>query len=140
MAEIEVKFDVTDLGRQIRRFEDKTRNLPMDLVGTMLLGAVEEMFETEGAAGTQGAWRPFETTTLQRHPRRIGGMLLQDTGATANVQIKEVAGHSVSLESPPDYAGWHLIGTGNMVQRDFFAIKFGKLFEAVGDELMQEYT
>lgn len=140
MDGVEVKFDVTQLTRAVRRYEQRTKNLPMDLMGQLLINATEEMFETEGAAGEQGAWRPLQESTLKRNPRRAGGRILQATGATANIQVKEVSEYSVTIESPTDYAAWHLDGTDVMPARDFFAFRFGKVLEAMGDLALQEYA
>ena len=137
--EVQVGVDTSDLKRAIHRYEDRTRNLPMDLVGQMLVNASDEMFETEGGAGTDGPWTPLAESTLQRHPRRRGGQILQDTGATANVQIDEISEFSVTITSPTGWSGFHTDGTRYMPKRDFFAFDFGKVLDAVGDEVLQEF-
>lgn len=138
--DVKVDVDTSALERSIRRFEGRVKNLPMDVVGQLLVNAAEEMFETEGAAGTDGAWRPLMETTIRRHPRRAGGQILQDTGATANIQIGEVSAFDVTIVSPTGYAGFHLDGTEYMVKRDFFAFNYASVLDEVGDELLQEFS
>ncbi len=139
MAEIEITLDVTSLNRALRRYQVKTQNLPMDSFANLLLQEAEEMFASEGASGAEGAWRPLSPVTFKRNPRRIGGMILQATGATANIQVKEIAAFSVTVESPTAYAHFHLSGTDAMPRRDFFAFKFPKLLDAMADLVLQEY-
>lgn len=139
MSEVDVDIDTRELRQALRRYEDKTRNLPMDLVGQMLVNAADEMFETEGAAGSKGAWTPLAETTLKRHPRRRGGMILQDTGATAQVQVDEVSQFSVTIISPTGYSGFHIDGTRYMPERDFYAFRFDKVLDDIGDEVLEEY-
>lgn len=134
----DITFDTADLERVLRRYEMKAKNLPMDLVGQMLVNAAEEMFETEGAAGSKGTWQPLSEQTILRRPNRAGGQLLQDTGQTANIQVIGVSGHSVAVGSPTAWSGWHLTGTQHMPERDFFAFRFDRLLDDIGDLLLQE--
>lgn len=140
MDEVNVQVDVSDLNRAIHRYEDRTKNLPMDLVGQMLVNAADEMFDTEGAAGTDGPWTPLAESTLKRYPRRVGGQILQDTGATAAVQVDEIQEFSVTITSPTGWSGFHIDGTRYMPKRDFFAFDFGKVLDDVGDEVLQEFS
>lgn len=140
MAEIDIKVDSGDLGRAIHAMSNRVKNIPMDLLGQMLVNAVDEMFETEGAAGTAGQWKPLRESTIARNPRRAGGQILQATGAMANIQVKEVSEYSVTVESPTAYAAWHLSGTKDMVARDFFALQFDKVLGEMGDLVLQEFA
>lgn len=139
MSEVIVDFNMEQLTRTLRRFQTKTTNQPMDLLGQLVVNAVDEMFETEGEAGTDGGWDPLKDSTIMRSPRRSGGSILQDTGAMAAVQVTEVSGFSVTVGSAAAYSRFHLEGTKTMVKRDFFALNFPKLLDAMADLALQEY-
>ena len=66
-------------------------------------------------------------------------MLLQDTGATANIQVFAVEPQAVVIGSPTQQAPFFLRGTRNMVARDFFALNFPKVLDALGDLALQEF-
>lgn len=136
---MEVRFDMSGLNQALHRYENKTKNLPMDLLGQLLVNEADEMFETQGASGADGVWQPMSPTTIARNPRRAGGQLLQATGATANIQVDEVSGFSVQIVSPTGYSGFHIDGTENMPQRDFFAFRFSSVLDNLGDLALQEY-
>ena len=139
MADVEVRFDMTGMRQAIRRYETKTQNIPMDLMGQLMVSEADNMFETEGAAGSEGAWAPLMPSTIARSPRRAGGKILQDTGATANIQVGEISGFSVTVLSPTGYSGFLAGGTENMVRRDFFAFTFSNVLDAMGDLVLQEF-
>ncbi len=137
--EVNVVFDMSGLNRAVRRYERKTKNLPMDLMGQLLANETDEMFQTEGAAGTEGKWAPLLESTIRRHPRRAGGQILQATGATANIQVEEVSNWAVTVGSPTGYSGFLADGTKNMEARDFFALNFPEVLDAMGDLALQEF-
>ncbi len=139
MAEIQVTFDTAELELLIKqRFGDKIKNLPWQQFGTFMLGAVDEMFETSGAAGTDGEWTPLAASTIERRPDRAGGQILEDTGAMAAIQIFDIGEDSVTIGSNPRYAKYHLDGTSNMDKRDFFALNFAVVLDDLADLAMQE--
>ncbi len=133
-----IEFDMTDLVRKLKGKAKRIENYPMQSVGALLMEETDSMFDTEGAAGVDGPWRPLAESTLEAHPRRRGGMILQDTGAMANVQITKVGDFSVTIASPTGYAGFHITGTSIMPKRDFFALNFAKVLDRVGDDILQE--
>jgi phage gpG-like protein len=135
---VDIRLDVDELVARLNRMEAASMNLPMDAFATITLGYVEEMFQTQGAVGTQGEWDPLLLSTLQRHPRRVGGMILQDTGAMANVQVMDVQEQSFVVKSPKDYARWHIRGTRHMARRDFFALNFTDLLNEMSDFVFEE--
>lgn len=139
MAEVEVRFDMSGMNQAIRRYEDKTKNLPLDLLAQLLVNETDKMFETQGASGTEGAWAPLLPSTIARNPRRAGGSILQATGATANIQVEDTSEFSFSVVSPTGYSGYLTDGNENMVARDFFAFKFSSVLDAMGDLALQEY-
>ncbi len=138
-GDVEVVFDMSELNRAIRRYENKTKNLPLDLLGQLVLNETDEMFQTEGAVGSEGGWSPLKPSTIVRNPRRAGGQILQATGATANIQIDEASNYTLKFSSPTGYSGFHTEGTEHMVSRDFFALNFPKVLDAMGDLALQEY-
>lgn len=139
MAAFEVEFDVSALLRVERKFITRNKNLPMDLLGQLLVSEVDDVFQTEGAAGADGAWQPMSPATVERNPRRSGGQLLQATGATANIQVGNTSENSVTIFSPTSQAKFHLSGTEFMPKRDFFALRFDDVLEAMGDLVLQEF-
>lgn len=138
--EVDVRVDTSQLESRIRRFQARTKNLPMDLIGQLFVNESEEMFETEGASGEDGPWAPLAESTIARQPRRAGGLILQDTGVTANVQVMEVGEFSVTIGSPSEWSGFHIDGTADMPQRDFFAFRFSKVLDEAGDLVLQGYA
>lgn len=134
----EFEFDVSDLSREVQKATRRLKNLPMDYLGQILIGHVDDMFQSEGAAGTAGAWEPLKQSTIERHPRRAGGMILQDTGATANIQVTESSNFSVTVASPTVQAQHHLDGTDSMVARDFFALRFNDVLDDMGRAVLEE--
>ncbi len=138
-GDVEVIFDMSGMNRALRRYERKIQNLPMDLLGQLIVNATDEMFQTEGAAGTEGKWTPLQASTIKRHPRRAGGQILQATGATANIQIDEASNFTLKFSSPTGYSGYLTGGTEHMVARDFFALNFASVLDAAGDLALQEF-
>lgn len=133
-----IELDVSDLIDVIDVYEMRLKNLPMDLYAQMLLSKVDEMFQTQGASGTEGVWQPLSESTLRRHPRRRGGMVLQDTGAMAAGNMAETREFDIQINNAKAYARWHLGGTDRMVQRDFFAINYAQALDEIGDLVVQE--
>lgn len=133
-----ITVDMRELQLVLKRTSQRSKNLPMKLYATQFLSEVDDVIQSEGAAGTKGKWEPFADSTLERHPRRVGGSLLQDTGALAAIQVKQITGTSFVLESNPHYAKYHLTGTEHMPERDFFAVNFQKALDDMGDEVLQE--
>jgi len=140
MPSVEVTVDTSDLEAELqRRFGDKVKNLPMHTYSGLLIGAVDEMFETSGAAGSEGEWEPLSMATLQRRPNRAGGQLLIDSGAMAAVQVFSVDADSVTIGSQTAYSGFHVDGTQNMARRDFFALNFPKVLDELADMMLQDF-
>lgn len=131
----DVEFDTSDLRTKIRSYENRLKNLPMEVYSALLLGYVDEMFETQGASGVDGPWEPLKESTLKRHPRRRGGQILQDTGATAGEQDQRIVGQQITMRPTTAYGGWHIEGTTKMVRRDYYAINFPKFLSEL-DELV----
>lgn len=133
-----VEVDVKELLRAIDGYEERIKNLPMDMYAMLLVSKVDEMFQTEGAAGTDGPWEPLMASTLKRYPRRKGGQILQDTGATAASVGADERGHVISLYAGTAQTKFHIEGTDNMVRRDFFALNFPLVLEELASLVAQE--
>lgn len=137
MASVDVTFEMGDIRRVLRGFGTRAAGVPLRPLADVLLEAVDDVIQTEGAAGTQGRWEPFSPRTLQRHPRRRGGMLLQATGELANFQPRFSPG-TVVVASPANYSGYHVDGTDNMPRRDPTAINFVPVLDIMGDGVLEE--
>lgn len=135
---VDIKVDARNVGVALRRYSSRSKNLPMDAFAQLMLGEIDDLFQSQGASGTDGAWAPFSEATLKRHPRRAGGSLLQATGATANIQVRSVGPDTVDLVSPTEWAPAHIEGTRNMPKRDFFAVNYSHVLDEIGDLALQE--
>jgi phage gpG-like protein len=135
---VEVRLDPDDLVMRIERMGGNSKMLPMDAFAALVVAEIDDVFQSEGVEGTEGKWDPLSLETLRRHPRRRGGKILQDTGAMANVQVKEAGDMRVVIASPTGYAQHHITGTRNMPKRDFFALNFEELLEELGILALQE--
>jgi len=137
-ADVDIRINVDELVAKLTRMSANAATLPMDAFAAMMVADVDDLFQSQGKTGTDGEWAPFRPATLLRHPRRIGGMLLQDTGATANIQVTEVTQQSVTIRSPTSYAGFHVTGTRSMAKRNFFAINYPDLVERMSELAIEE--
>lgn len=117
--------------RAIKHYRSRADNVDMEVFATLAMSYVDDVFQSEGATSLSGAWEPLSETTLILHPRRIGGLILQDTGATANIQLT-YGPDFVDLVAPTDYAQYHLTGTKHMPKRDFFDVDTAKMLEEAG--------
>lgn len=136
--EVDIQLNIDELIARLRRMEANSMTLPMESFAALVLGEVDDMFKTQGASGADGTWAPFSPETLKRHPRRVGGMLLQDTGATANIQVGSFDEQSFVVRSPTAYARFHITGTRHMPKRNFFALNFPELLDQMSELVMQE--
>lgn len=139
MDDLEVEVDATDLVEFFDERMEIVKNLPMELYAQLFLTKVDEMFETQGAAGTDGPWPALSEETLRRHPRRQGGMILQDTGATAAGVNASIEGENMQFYSATAYGRHHLGGTSKMPKRDFFAINYSAFLDEIGELVVQEF-
>lgn len=136
-ADIEVKFDVSDIAKTMKQYQNRVKNVQMSTVAEILQTAVDDLIQAEGVGGTQGKWKGFAASTLKSKPKRKGGSLLQDGGDLADMQPKE-GDWWAGVVSPAEYAGWHITGTANMPVRDFFALNFDKVLEEIGESIIEE--
>lgn len=132
------EFDVSALVRELDGYEQRLKNLPLDVFGMLLVAKVDEMFQSEGAAGSEGPWEPLSPATLKRHPHRRGGLLLQDTGATAAGVHSDERGMDVFLIASTAQSRFILDGTEHMPARDFFALNFPRVLDELGELVLEE--
>lgn len=137
MAEVDINVDVSDLNAVLAGYIRRSNNLDTSVISSILATEIDDVIQSEGKAGEKGEWDEFSPVTFDLHPRRIGGMLLQDTGVLANIQ-ESSGGFWGMAESPAEYAHWHVTGTGNMPERDFLAVELNRVTDEVADTLMQE--
>jgi phage gpG-like protein len=130
---VNVEFDMQDLIDKLDYYKVKAESFPMSLISEGLVEAIDDEIQSEG----QGTWDPFATSTLIRHPRRVGGTLLQDTGLLANIQADEGTDWAEAY-SPAPYAKWHVGGTSKMPKRNFLDINLDDVLEQMAEVLVHE--
>lgn len=138
MAEfISVKFDMSELEAVLNKYAVRDRNIDMVVAAEALRIAMNDVITSEGVKGEQGRWKGFKESTLRRHPRRIGGKLLQDSGFLANIQTR-VKPRLAEAYSPAPYAKHHITGTRHMARRDPTAVRWGPLLDDIANSILME--
>jgi len=145
MSVVDVHFDMSELERAIGSIYDQIQDVALPIIGETISSAVDEVIQSEGAAGFRGPWPPFSLTTFKIHPRRIGGKLLQDTGLLASIQI-DTGPDWVEVASPAPYAAAQqegvaanpLPGCGPIPPRDFMAIYLEDVLEEAATSILEE--
>ena len=118
-----VEFDMSELEARCAELGQRARAFPLAILGELLKTHVDNVLQSEG----RGMWPGFEDSTLERHPIRIGGKLLQWKGELAALQSSH-AYDWAEVVSPAPYAKYHITGTHNrdgtwrMSPRDFMDI------------------
>ena len=146
MALVEVTVDTAQLERLVKKYGDSARQISPSIIGTGLLRAIDDEFQSEGG----GNWQGFSSVTTRIH-NRGGGRLLQDTGQLANIQVMQEGPNFVQVGSPAPYAGVHITGTTQtnvfnryntdrmpLAKRDFLAIDLGHVLEEAADAIAAE--
>lgn len=105
-GDVDITVDTREVVQAIRGFGRRARSIDMGPVAEILKARVDDVYEAEGAVGGRPKWDPLAEETLRRHPRRIGGMILQATGAMANTQTSTSADTATAF-SPAHYAIFH---------------------------------
>jgi hypothetical protein len=134
---VQIRIDLSSINKVLHDYNSRAQNLPTAFISQVLASEIEDVISTQGGAGTEGKWDPFQESTLERHPRRRGGTLLQDTGLLANIQGSHDS-LSGTAESPARYAGWHVTGTSKMERRNFLAIDIARVSETISDYMLTE--
>lgn len=141
---MEIYVDASNLSKALDHIERDVERIDLDHLGEIVVTAIDDLIQSQGA----GKWKAFSPATLQLHPERRGGKLLQDTGLLANIQTSRGPGF-VKLTSPAPYAGFHITGTTQkniyrayaphtMPERDFMDIDYDKAFDELADMVLRE--
>jgi phage gpG-like protein len=133
MTDIVVRVDMSDVIHELEDMGHELETYPMELIAEGLVGAVDDLIQSEG----NGEWQPLSPNTLKRRPRRIGGKLLQDRGFLANIQPSH-GDNWAEARSPAPYAGFHITGTKHMDARDWTAVDLNDVMETFLDQVMEE--
>lgn len=131
-------FVTTELEGVLTGYVRRSRNLSMDSIAEGMITAVDDLIQNEG----NGTWADLKPSTLKRHPRRIGGSLLQDSGELAEIQQSpDSPGPDwVQIESPAPYGWYHVEGTKHMDARNYLAIDLGRVLEQAAEEIAVEVS
>lgn len=142
---VDMHVDMGEVVKIIRGFESRARGLDLSVYAEDVRTAVDDLIQAEGATAGHEKWTALSSETLRRHPRRIGGQILQATGLLANLQT--IYGTDwFGCRSPAAYAGYHITGTKTqggtpmMPKRDFLAIDFTSLLEQLATEMAGDVT
>ena len=119
---------MSEVAHQLERIGRRAKNFDNTLLTTLLLEHVEEVFETEGRAGTDGPWKPLAASTIKRHPNRGSGAILFNTGLLSNWQSATQQDTSI-VWSPAPYAKFPAAGTKHMPKRNPFAVVESKFMD-----------
>lgn len=131
-----VTVDMGHVERRITALAERFNNIPLAVLASDVQLAVDDLIQSEGVLSGE-RWQALSDETLRRHPRRIGGLLLQDTGLLANLQTF-VGDDFFGVRSPAPYAGYHVTGTKNMPARDFLAVDIATLLGSLAEEIASE--
>lgn len=127
----------------------KVENLetPLRQSATYMEGSISKRFRNQG--GSLGKWAPLSAATLKRHPHRVGGKILSDTG---DLKRSVTAGHNQRITkktlhygagSNLVYAGvhqfgWNNNGRGHIPARPF--LYFDKADERIIKQIFTDYV
>ena len=128
-----VKVDTSDLANAIKSYETKARSIPLSLLAIPVLTRVDDLIQSEG----EGRWPGFRPSTLRRHPNRVGGKLLQSSGALAAMQT-EFSSDEAVIFSPAAYGPFHADGTRKMQKRDYTDIDMDSTLVEIAVAIAQE--
>ncbi len=134
---IQIDVDAGGVVRSLMAIQSRARHLSMAVVAEELLGAVDDVFQAEGAVPGGMKWDPLKASTIRRHPRRAGRPILQATGRTANFQPKTFP-LGAEVRSPSQSAGFHVTGTSRMARRDMTAIDFPGTLDNIGFRILED--
>lgn len=137
---VDVEVDVKEVEKILKRYTIRTSNLDMSIAALALETAISDVIDSEGRLSNRGRkWNKLKQSTLERRPRRIGGMLLQDTGLLKAIESR-VEDWAAFAFSPAPYAKFHVTGAKRtkMVKRDYTDVRWGPLLEDVADSLLME--
>jgi len=135
---VKVEFITDQFQGVLLAYNARKRAIPLDVIAQSLITAIDDRLQSEG----NGQWLPLQNTTLERHPNRLGGSLLQDTGLLAQIQQSPGSPNPnwVEVMSPAKYAIYHTSDRPRKVipLRDFLAIDMPRVLEQIGNTLLAE--
>lgn len=138
VGDIRAHFVTTQLENTLTAYVRRMNSMPLDILSDALIAAIDDLIRSEG----NGEWPELADSTIRRHPRRRGGMLLQDTGLLANIQ--HVAGSPgtdwVEVGSPAPYAIYHSSRRARRIipLRDFLDIDMLTVLDDISDSILRE--
>lgn len=135
MADIDI--DTVELEEALTGIRIRAQNVDKAVLGVLLLTAIDDVIQSEGAAGAAGAWEPFAPSTRRRRGSMGEAKLLQDTGLLANMQLIEGLDY-ITAYSPADYAIHHVEGHGDLPVRDPFDINQDQLLADVEEIILDD--
>ena len=127
------KFDTSDFQRAVISLGHDAASIDMGVIANDIANAVDDLINSEG----DGSWPELAPSTILRHPRRSGGMLLQDTGHLAQMEM-DSGPDWAEVRSSANYAGFHIDGTKNMPSRDWSDIDLDKLMNDAINEILED--
>ena len=141
---MEIYVDTTNLAKALDTVGRGVTGVDLDHLGEIVVTAVDDLIQSQGG----GKWKWLSAATLQLHPERRGGKLLQDTSSLSKMQTSRGPGW-VKIQSPAPYAGFHVTGTRQkniynayaphtMPERDFLDIDFDKALDELADMVLRE--
>lgn len=132
---VDVDFEVKELEAGLEVIVRRKQNVSSDTLAQGMISAIDDLIQSEG----DGKWEEMSDVTVEIHPHREGGSLLDDTGLLAQIQ-DESGPDWVEVYSPAPYAKFHVSKKPRKLipLRDFLAIDLGAVLEETGDDVMQE--
>jgi len=135
---VRAEFVTTQLEEILTAYVRRHDGLPMTVIAEGLITAIDDLIQSEG----NHEWKEFNPDTLKRHPKRRGGLLLQDTGLLAQIQQTPASPGPdwVEVESPAPYAIFHVSRAPRKIipLRDFLDINMPKVLDDIGDQILSE--
>lgn len=131
----EIEFDMAELEGSLKDLGVRARNQRSvnEQIAQIMHALVEEKFEKQGPG-----WKQLSPATIKR--RGGGRRILQDTGHLVT-SITPAAGNDFALVfTNLEYAKFHLDGTRNMPQRDFFDVDMDEVVKQAEDIIMESIT
>lgn len=129
---VAIEFNTRDLEDELMRIARRAQH-QRDInfqISEVMLFMVEDKFDKEGPG-----WEPLAPATILR--RRGGTRILQDSGLLASSMTPFADDERADVYTNVGYAGFHLDGTDNMPQRDFFDIDMERLLEIAAGMIME---
>lgn len=135
---VKVEFITDQFQGVLLAYNARKRAIPLNIIAQGLITAIDDRLQSEG----NGQWLPLKSSTLERHPNRQGGSLLQDDGILAQIQQSPGSPNPnwVEVMSPATYAVYHTSDKPRKVipLRDFLAIDMPRVLDQIGTMLLAE--